>query len=105
MDEDTFIHVPNLRNYLKTIVLTGNGVVIGWVFSEAPVDRAEGKWSVQNEVYPFPFFPQYTSGNAYVICGNIIDDIYKVAKYLPYLFIEDAFITGNVNYCSQMHYL
>ena len=93
VDEDMFLHVVNLIRFLRTRHDTENGEVIGYMNTIPKVLRT-GIWGVPWDVFPFTRFPNYTNGNCYVIGGSAISKMFYAQERMPYIFIEDAFLTG-----------
>ena len=93
VDDDIFIHIPNLIEMLKRIPANSKGGIYGLMYPHGITQR-KGKWAVSNAEYPMSKYPQYMSGNSYVISKNIAKDLLMASQYMPYLSIEDAFITG-----------
>ncbi|KAH3883790.1 hypothetical protein DPMN_007758 [Dreissena polymorpha] len=93
LDEDVFVNIPVLIKYLKTFRYTTDGSIHGHINSDSPVRRT-GKWAVKWTDFPMPQYPNYAAGNSYVISGNIISRMFTVSEYLPYIPIEDVFVTG-----------
>ena len=94
-DEDVFVHIPNLINALKSSPTYGDAMIYGHVQPNATVIR-KGRWAVAESAFPFEKYPAYTAGNTYVLSGNIIKSIYNASQYIPFIHIEDAFLTGIV---------
>ena len=92
-DEDVFVHVPNLISVLKARPAKEEGMIYGHTHENATVLRT-GRWAVRTEDFPFQSYPTYACGNTYVISGNIVPSIYSSSKFLPFLNIEDVFVTG-----------
>lgn len=93
IDEDVFVNIPLLVTYLKTQPFVREGYIFGKIHAGHQVMRA-GRWAVSEQEYPLPTYPAYAAGNSYVISGHILPLIFFYSEYLPYLSIEDAFITG-----------
>jgi hypothetical protein len=93
VDEDVFVNIPNLANELHKRLYGIKGAVYGYINQRASVHRS-GKWAVSKDEFPLSYYPNYASGNSYVISGNIITDMFITSEYIPYMPIEDAFITG-----------
>ncbi|XP_046352582.2 beta-1,3-galactosyltransferase 5-like [Haliotis rufescens] len=101
-DEDTFTDVDLVVRLLKTLQPLNS--VLGHVYEKPFVDR-NGKWSISESVYPFPLFPNYVSGNTYVLSMDYGKCILENAKYYQYIFIEDVFITGMMSFvCNATLY-
>lgn len=94
-DEDVFVHVYNLLQFLSKREEKRNGVIYGHALHNSDVFR-EGRWAVTNSAFPLNVYPTYSCGNTYVISGNMAAHIYYTAGLLPYLNIEDVFVTGIV---------
>ncbi|KAH3883780.1 beta-1,3-galactosyltransferase 5-like [Dreissena polymorpha] len=93
LDEDVFVNIPVLVHYLRTFRYTTKGSIHGHINWESPVRRL-GKWAVKWSEFPLTQYPNYAVGNSYVISGNIIPRMFRASEYLPYMPIEDAFVTG-----------
>jgi beta-1,3-galactosyltransferase 1 len=92
-DEDVFVHVHNLVTFLSKREKKIHGVIFGHALMKSDVFR-EGRWAVSKHAYPLSVYPTYTCGNTYVISGKMAAQIYYTAGLLPYLNIEDVFVTG-----------
>ncbi|XP_046561752.1 beta-1,3-galactosyltransferase 1-like [Haliotis rubra] len=90
-DEDTFTHVQLLYQFLRTVHPVNS--VIGHIYTASPV-RRYGVWAVSFEMYPYHDYPYYASGTTYVLSRDLIECITNTSSYLPYLPIEDVFVTG-----------
>ncbi|XP_065300335.1 beta-1,3-galactosyltransferase 5-like [Dermacentor albipictus] len=53
-----------------------------------------GKWYVPKSMYPRATYPDYVNGPAYLISGDSISLLLRSARLVPYLYIEDVYITG-----------
>ncbi|XP_053407743.1 beta-1,3-galactosyltransferase 1-like [Mercenaria mercenaria] len=95
IDQDTFLHVVNLIKYLSFLPIPAQGAMIGFQNSESKVLRT-GRWRVERTRFPMHNYPNYTNGNCYVISGNAVGSLFEAAERMPYITVEDAFITGIV---------
>lgn len=93
VDDDTFVHAENAIMQLRHMEIPPEGIVIGHVDRHPRVQR-ENKWGLAFSDFPFEYYPQYASGQTYVISGNILSKLYMIGQYMPYIFIEDVFVTG-----------
>lgn len=93
VDEDVFVNIPQLAKELHRRPYSVKGAVYGYINVQSSVRRM-GKWGVSLEEFPLSHYPNYASGNSYVISGNIVPRMFMISEYLPYMPIEDAFITG-----------
>lgn len=93
VDEDVFVNVPQLAAELHNRPYGIKGSVYGNINLNSIVHR-KGKWAVSRDEFPLTHYPSYASGNSYVISGNMIPRMFMISEYMPYMPIEDAFITG-----------
>ena len=93
VDEDIYVHIPKLVAILARTPCKTKGCIYGHLYSGGPVVRG-GRWAVSTEEFPMSKYPPYMSGNSYVIAGATAPKLLNISQYLPYLPIEDAFITG-----------
>ncbi|KAJ8318417.1 hypothetical protein KUTeg_003508 [Tegillarca granosa] len=92
-DADTFVYLPRLVDTLRQHSVGIEGRIFGNTVPGAKVKRS-GKWQVKKSVYPFSHYPTYVYGNTYVLSANIVSRLFRNSEYMPYIPIEDAFITG-----------
>ena len=93
IDEDVFVNLPRLVSLLRNQTFIEKGYIFGKIHYNRPVFR-DGRWAVSIKDFPLTLYPSYAAGNSYVISGRILPKIFNKSEYLPYLSIEDAFITG-----------
>lgn len=92
-DDDIFIHMPNLVNYLHR----QSGARDMWVghvhIGAPPVRRKESKYHVPAALYPWPSYPDYTAGAGYVVSADVAAKIYQATLALdPSMYIDDVFM-------------
>ncbi|KAJ8318415.1 hypothetical protein KUTeg_003506 [Tegillarca granosa] len=92
-DEDTFVNLPKLIKVLQQKPVGPRGKIFGCFHWRHPVLRS-GKWKLDPSLYPFSRYPNYVSGGSYFISINLVSRLFKASEYFPYIFVEDAFITG-----------
>ncbi|XP_015912906.1 beta-1,3-galactosyltransferase 5-like [Parasteatoda tepidariorum] len=93
-DDDVFVDMYRLE---KTILLNlPLNAVACRVVPAGTVPKRSGKWKVNRNEYPFDDYPEYCSGLAYVSRSSTLKRILKsaVSGQVPYLWIDDVFITG-----------
>ncbi|XP_053246641.1 lactosylceramide 1,3-N-acetyl-beta-D-glucosaminyltransferase [Podarcis raffonei] len=94
-DDDIFIHMPNLVAYLQNLAQVGvQNFWIGRVHRGAPPVRdKKSKYYVPYEMYPWPAYPDYTAGAAYVISSDVAAKVYAASQTLnSSLYIDDVFM-------------
>ncbi|XP_013015734.1 lactosylceramide 1,3-N-acetyl-beta-D-glucosaminyltransferase [Cavia porcellus] len=94
-DDDIFIHMPNLVEYLQG--LEQIGVQDFWVGrvhrGSPPVRDRSSKYYVSYEMYQWPAYPDYTAGAAYVISSDVAAKVYEASQTLnSSLYIDDVFM-------------
>lgn len=104
-DVDVFVNIPRLVEILTKNPANLTGSVYGHLYGGGRVART-GRWAVSNEEFPMSRYPPYMSGTSYVISGASAPRLLYASQHLPYLSIEDAFITGVlpiINEISKVH--
>ncbi|XP_053421104.1 lactosylceramide 1,3-N-acetyl-beta-D-glucosaminyltransferase [Nycticebus coucang] len=94
-DDDIFIHMPNLIEYLQSLAQIGvQDFWIGRVHRGAPPVRDKNsKYYVSYDMYQWPAYPDYTAGAAYVISGDVAAKMYVASQTLnSSLYIDDVFM-------------
>lgn len=104
-DEDVFVNVAILLKQLNSQVLSPNGDIFGYVLNKSHhyvVDRSSAtKWGVTGDEYPLNRYPPYLQGTSYILTSNLVSKIVGTSQFLPYLHIEDVFVTGII--ASKIH--
>ena len=93
-DDDMLINIPYLVRVLRTQSPLKRSI-IGNKNVFMPVLR-EGKWEISVQDFPFEYFAPYVSGAAYVMTTDILEELYVTSKHVPWIFIDDAHITGTL---------
>lgn len=96
-DDDIFVHMPNLVKYLQQLQSSQTGAKNFWVGNVhrggPPVRQKYDKYYVPFELYPWPCYPDYTSGASYVVSGDVAAKIYHATLMLkPSMYIDDVFM-------------
>ncbi|MBZ3885109.1 Lactosylceramide 1,3-N-acetyl-beta-D-glucosaminyltransferase [Sciurus carolinensis] len=94
-DDDIFIHMPNLIEYLQSLEQIGvQDFWIGRVHRGAPPIRDKSsKYYVSYEMYQWPAYPDYTAGAAYIISSDVAAKVYEASQTLnSSLYIDDVFM-------------
>ena len=94
-DEDCFVNVGNLLNWLKNYH-TVNGtrpIYAGRVQDRMPVIRDKNnRYYLSEQEFPEPMFYPYVSGGGYVFSGSLLPLLSKVSKSSPLFPNEDALL-------------
>ena len=90
-DDDMLIKIPYLARVLRNDTFKRS--IMGPHNGRSRVYR-RGKWGLTREEFPFDYYPPYESGAAYMITMDIVQELLDTAKYVPWIFIDDVYITG-----------
>ena len=90
-DDDMIINLPYLLDILVTKPLKRS--FMGPYNPRSRVYR-DGVWKLTLEEFPFPFYPPYESGSAYIITGDLIHELFVTSEYVPHIFVDDVYVTG-----------
>jgi beta-1,3-galactosyltransferase 1 len=92
IDDDMFLNVPRLIKHLMKDNPTNS--ILGCKVSHSSPFRLYSKWSVSWDDYKEKEYPEYISGTAYLISGDIVTKLYQATQQVPYFMFEDVFVTG-----------
>ena len=101
-DDDSYLNVKYIMKYLAQ--LTPNTERIhGFVYNHPRVMRT-GLWAVSKEVHTKDYYPDYCSGNNYVIPTSVVSKLLvcHYQQYTTHLHIEDVYITGVLAKCANV---
>lgn len=92
-DEDVFVHLPNLVDFLA---YQGKPMSIMGIYTvNSPVIRYPGsKYYAPIYMYQSEVYPRYASGTAYVLHHEAAAAVFRRAFHVPLLHLEDVFVTG-----------
>lgn len=82
-DDDIFIHMPNLIEYLQSLEQIGvQDLRISRVHSSAPPVKETNAANTMFliEMYQWPAYPDYAAGAAYVISGDVAAKVYEASQ-------------------------
>ncbi|XP_072331925.1 beta-1,3-galactosyltransferase 9-like [Scyliorhinus torazame] len=98
VDDDVFLNISNLVDLLIGLGAGTTDLYLGRVHSKVRVIRnVSSLYYVSEAVYLPDIYPNYCSGTAYVLSGDMAHKIYVASLVLPLLTIEDVF----VGICAQ----
>lgn len=93
VDDDMFIHIPNLISILRTLV--PYKAVLGCQnIGASPIRDPSSKWYTSEKEYSKRFYPHYVSGTAYVLTQDSIKPLLNASQSVALFWLEDIFITG-----------
>ncbi|KAI8497231.1 hypothetical protein Bbelb_251800 [Branchiostoma belcheri] len=99
VDDDTFVNIYSLVRHLKRLSANKTTrLVTGHVNSGVEPIRdlnttdKNKRWYISTKDYPWETFPDYASGLAYVMSGDVVRPLYEASWTVKYLFLEDVFL-------------
>ena len=101
-DDDMFINLPVLLRRLDKNPLKRS--IMGARMRRTKPWRT-GKWSVTYDEFPFEFFPPYIHGSSYVISSDVIRQLYEASHYVPWIPLEDVYISGILGRIVGVHHV
>ncbi|XP_042239644.1 LOW QUALITY PROTEIN: lactosylceramide 1,3-N-acetyl-beta-D-glucosaminyltransferase A-like [Homarus americanus] len=110
-DDDAFIDVPALRALLgRTFPLPPPRRTLACnVLPAGTQPQRTGKWAVSEVGYPWPEYPRYCAGLAYVATPDLADKLSRVAEagVATRIWVDDVWVTGLLaeSLSLQPHYL
>lgn len=98
-DDDMYISVPNLLEYVETVT-TSNGSTItpkhlfyaGYMFKSGPHRIIGSKWRVGLEEYPWNKWPPYITAGAYVISNQAMKVLYVASLFVRHFRFDDIYL-------------
>jgi hypothetical protein len=101
-DDDVFVNTPLLLNYLETPSPSHQRFHRGKLLFCVEVGHAKvkrtfrSKWRVSYKEYRQTHFPNHCPGFSILYSSDIVQQLYLKAQKIPYFWIDDVHITGNV---------
>ncbi|XP_061169130.1 beta-1,3-galactosyltransferase 1-like [Saccostrea echinata] len=93
VDDDIFLNLPRLLDEL-TKHPRENSITGCKVQGSTPFRFLRTKWRVSKTQYKEDYYPDYLAGTAYLISGDILQNLYGATQKVPYFIFEDIYITG-----------
>lgn len=95
-DDDMFINIPKLLSFVGKHANDKRTIFGRLARKWKPIRNNKSKYYVSPSQYKPSYFPDFTTGPAYLMTGDTIHDLYATALNKTYLKLEDVFITGIV---------
>ncbi|XP_071535593.1 beta-1,3-galactosyltransferase 1-like [Panulirus ornatus] len=106
-DDDTFIDVPALKALLvRTFDLPPPQRILACnVLPAGTKPQRTGKWAVSTADYPWPEYPRYCAGLAYVATLDLAEELARVAQasVAPRIWVDDVWVTGLLAESLHLH--
>ena len=95
MDDDIVYNLTDLLPYMTRIHIPPSGFIMGKSLPDpVPKRNPKNPWYVSNSDYPDKTYPDFVFGAAYILYGNITGRLWKASFQVPYLWLDDVYITG-----------
>lgn len=92
-DDDMFVNVRNLLEVVEEYRNTER-TIIGHLAHKWSPERNLGKYGVSVSLYPNDTWPDFITGQAYLISRDLIAEMFESALQQVYIKLEDVFVTG-----------
>jgi hypothetical protein len=95
VDDDVFVHMPRLQQFLRGLLYEQKAIIFGNVASGwKPVRDVNSKYYISNDQYDGSVYPPFVTGPSYMLSKEASQDILTIVWEEPYIFLEDVFLTG-----------
>lgn len=95
-DDDMFINIPKLLSFIEKHAKE-KWTIFGRLAKRwKPIRNKNSKYYVSPSQYQPATLPDFTTGPAYLMTGDVIHNLYVAALGTTYLKLEDVFTTGIV---------
>ncbi|CAF4630965.1 unnamed protein product [Rotaria magnacalcarata] len=99
-DDDMIVNTFTLLKHLKfrdSHRMKQNNSIFCRVYKPMNVFRDKNiKWYLSEKEYPLEKFSSFCSGSAFILTNDLAKTIYNLSLYVPFLWIDDVYITGLV---------
>lgn len=95
-DDDMFINFSKLLSFIEKHWKSEKTIFGRLARKWKPIRNKRSKYYVSVKQFSQPVFPDFTTGPAYLLTGDIIRGLYKNSLKTTYLKLEDVFMTGIV---------
>lgn len=92
-DDDMFVVWPNLYEFLATKNDTNLIYGKASIFTR-PIRDWYSRWYLSSADYPNEFYPDFVTGQIYMIGCSLLPKLLKVARLVKPIYLEDVWITG-----------
>ena len=97
IDDDTIVNVKNAVKLVASKKNETDHVIHGQLMSTKVIRKPDSRWFVPTSVWASEYYPQFFSGNGYLIPSKTLSLLHQTAtnkSIEPKLWIDDVFITG-----------
>ena len=90
-DDDVFVHMPNLFNFLDHRETMKTELYAGNVNYDAVVAR-EGKYGIEKSEFNKRIYPRYCSGGGFILSYDVVKIMEKLFYQVKAIKIDDAYV-------------
>ncbi|XP_046371848.2 beta-1,3-galactosyltransferase 1-like [Haliotis rufescens] len=99
IDDDVILHSNNVLRYLLFNPIPAGNILCFLIVRSKRLKV--GKWAVAEKDYPFPKYPPYCGGFAYMTTLPVIKKLYRTSANIQSIWIDDAYATGILALASE----
>ncbi|XP_063425998.1 beta-1,3-galactosyltransferase 5-like [Mytilus trossulus] len=93
-DDDMYVNIPGLIQVIKKNDHVLQTAVGGYCFKIGQPHRdRKSKWYASLRSYPQETYPGFCSGTGYVTSLNVVTQIVKISRHVPFFHLEDVYIS------------
>lgn len=93
IDDDHLPHMRNIRTYLNSLNLTQiDALYSGYRLNKAFVYRGKHHWGIPKKDYPYPHWPPYLRGGAFLISQKLAQKFVIAFPYVKFLHVDDTYL-------------
>lgn len=94
-DDDIMVHLFKVIDILKSKKHGDTNAIMCNQWTRMKVLRDKNsKWYIPKELFEPEYFPPYCSGSAFILTSDAATKMHSVAKYVPFFWVDDYYITG-----------
>ena len=95
MDDDVSFNLHQIFQQLSKIRIPIEGLITGNIaYHSFPVRDNSSKWYLPPHEFNQSKFPEFAIGPSYLLSGNAVTTLLKSTDQVPYLWLEDVYLTG-----------
>ncbi|XP_015112319.1 beta-1,3-galactosyltransferase 5 isoform X2 [Diachasma alloeum] len=95
-DDDIFINIPRLLSFVEEHEGQRNVIFGKLAHKWKPFRDEQSKYYISSAQYKPVLYPDFMTGPAYLLSGDVINKLYESALNQTFFNLEDVFITGMV---------
>ncbi|XP_022121557.2 beta-1,3-galactosyltransferase brn-like [Pieris rapae] len=110
-DDDMYISVKNLLDYVHSESEGDRQLFAGYVFKSVPQRYHSSKWRVSLDEYPWDRWPPYVTAGAFVVTNKSMKYLYAGSLYVKHFRFDDIYlgiVAKKVGiepvHCPQFHF-